>query len=301
MTPEEWWKNFALNREIDTSGTFIYNAIRALEELESFQHPVDTFEVLYSLAIGIERLAKIAVILIEHKGSSDIEALEKSLITHNTLELVNRVSAQRKMNIQKQSREFLALLAKFYKTHRYDRFSLSSVPNIEKEKKEYLSFLDKHLNLNLSSLGDFDLVPNTDQIRRFTGRVVSKITSQIFDIIKEETRRLNIYTTEIRGDSKALKVFYGDRLDFIDERYIMKEILLYLISEKANGEHCELMKSVEPLDLDQGLLPSYIQALLNDRKVTYVSDEVNDLYLEIDDVKKRIAFLDAIDCEYLSY
>lgn len=55
---------------------------------------------------------------------------------------------------------------------------------------------------------------------------------------------------EIRGDLKVLKVFYGDRLDFIDEWYIRKEIFFYLISEKVNGEYCEFMKLVELLDLD---------------------------------------------------
>jgi hypothetical protein len=56
MTPEEWWKNFALGIELDTASTFIYNGIRTLEDLQSFQHPVDTFEILYNLSVGIERL-----------------------------------------------------------------------------------------------------------------------------------------------------------------------------------------------------------------------------------------------------
>lgn len=301
MTPEEWWKNFALNREIDTSGTFIYNSIRALEELESFQHSVDTFEVLYGLAVGVERLAKIAIILIEHEESTDIEELEKSLISHNTLELVERISSNREVKISAQSKEFLALLSKFYKTHRYDRFSFSSLPNIEKEKTDYLNFLDKHLKTELSNSNEFDLIPNTDQIRKFTGRVVSKITTQLFSVISRETYRLNIYTTEIRGDSKALKVFYGERLDLIDERYKRKEILLYLISDKFQGSHRELLKAMESLELDEGMVPNYIQALLNDRKVTFVGDEIDELYCDVEDIKSRLQFLDIIDCEYLSY
>jgi len=38
MTPEEWWKNFALGTEIDAAGAFVYNGIRALHELHSLNH-----------------------------------------------------------------------------------------------------------------------------------------------------------------------------------------------------------------------------------------------------------------------
>ena len=58
MTPEEWWKNFALGMEIDAAGTFIYNGIRSLHELPTLNHPVDSLEVLYNLSVGIERLLK---------------------------------------------------------------------------------------------------------------------------------------------------------------------------------------------------------------------------------------------------
>ena len=58
MTPEEWWKNFALGMEIDAAGTFIYNGIRSLHELPTLNHPVDSLEVLYNLSVGIERLLR---------------------------------------------------------------------------------------------------------------------------------------------------------------------------------------------------------------------------------------------------
>lgn len=83
MKPTEWWKNFALGIELDVAGTFIYNGIRALHELHHFQHPVDSFEILYNLSVGIERLLKVAIILIEHSESEDLNSLEESLITHN--------------------------------------------------------------------------------------------------------------------------------------------------------------------------------------------------------------------------
>jgi len=207
MTPEEWWKNFALGIELDTAGTFIYNGIKTLEDLQSFQHPVDTFEILYNLSVGIERLLKIAIILLEHDDTIDIEELEKSLISHNTVELADRVDKHEPMSLPNLHKEFLALLSKFYKSHRYGRYSLSSVPNIQEEKRCFLEFIEKHLSLVLSIDDEFAYISNTDQIRKFIGRVVQKISSKLFSIIRNEAFRLNIYTTELRGDSKALKIF----------------------------------------------------------------------------------------------
>lgn len=301
MTPEEWWKNFALGIELDIAGTFIYNGIRTLEDVQSFQHPVDTFEILYNLSVGIERLLKIAIILLEHDENIDIEELEKSLISHNTVELSNRVDKHKPMNLPALNREFLALLSKFYKSHRYGRYSLSSVPNIDEEKRCFLEFIEKHLKLSLSIDDEFAFIGNTDQIRKFIGRVVKNISSKLFSIISNEAYRLNIYTTELRGDSKALKVFYGERLDFIDERIKRKEILLYLISLQTGNSHIDLIRSFGALALDEGMTPDYIQALFNDNALYLVGDEIDVLYEDVENVRERLDFINIMDNSYLSY
>ncbi|MES2207282.1 MAG: hypothetical protein V4525_10895 [Pseudomonadota bacterium] len=301
MTPEQWWKNFALGIELDASGTFIYNGIKSLDELSSFQYPVDTFEVLYNLSVGIERLLKVAIILIEHENDSDIEELEKSLITHNTIDLTNRVDRNRNLNLASLHKEFLALLSKFYKSHRYGRYSLSSVPNINEEKIDFLKYIQRHLKIELSITDEFAFIGNTDQIKKFIGKVVKKISSALFTIINKEAHRLNIYTTELRGGSKALRVFYGERLDFIDERIKKKEIILYLINQNTVGNHIDLIRSFEPLALDEENIPQYIQALLNDSALSFVGDEIDELYTDVKDVSKRLQFIDIIDNDYLSY
>lgn len=301
MTPEEWWKNFALGIELDTAGSFIYNGIKFLEELQSFQHPVDSFEVLYCLSVGIERLLKVSIILLEHGETTNIEELETSLISHNTIELANRVESQAELKLSDLHREFLALLSKFYKSHRYGRYSLSSVPNIQEEKRCFLEFINKHLKLSLEIHDEFAFLGNTDQVRKFIGKIVKKISSALFKIIRDEAFRLNIYTTELRGNSKAIKVFYGERLDFIDERIKKKEILLYLMSSKACGGHVELLRSFEALDLDEGMTPNYIQALLRDGALPFVGDEIDELYTDVENVGERLEFINIIDNEYLSY
>lgn len=301
MTPGEWWKNFALGIEIDAAGSFIYNGIRSLHELPTLNHPVDSFEVLYNLSVGIERLLKVAIILIEHTDQIDIGQFEESLISHSTIDLANRLDAQKTLALADVHREFLSLLSKFYKSHRYGRYSLSAVPYINQEKLEFLGFVTKHLKIKLDLKNEFFPIQNTNRIRKFVGKVVKKICDEVFSVVERRAHELNIYTTEIRSDSKALKVFYGERLDFVDEDIKKKELLHYLMSEKANGEHVNLLRSFEALDLDPAMVPNYIQALLNDAYLPYVEGEIEELYTEVANVRERLDFMSIIDNEYLSY
>lgn len=301
MKPDEWWKNFALGIELDAAGTFVHNGIKSLHDLPSFVHPVDSFEILYSLSVGIERLLKVAIVLIEHHDQIKIDEFEKSLISHNMIALALRVDEQRSLELSDIHREFLSLLSKFYKTHRYGRFSPSSVPDIYEEKRLFLEFISKHLEIGIPKDDQLVPVPNTDQIRRFVGKVVKKICGELFRVIGQRATELNIYTSELRGDSKALKVFYGERLDFIDEDLKKREFLLFLMSPKASGPHVDLLRSFEPLNFDPAMVPNYIQALLNDAYLPHVGDEVDELYTEVDNVRERLEFLRIMDNEYLGY
>lgn len=301
MKPDEWWKNFGLGMELDASGAFIYNGIKTLDSLDSLNHAVDIFEVLYNLSVGIERLLKVSIILIEHNESVSIEELEKSLITHNTMDLANRVNDHANLNLSGIHREFLALLSKFYKSHRYGRYSLACIPNIDAEKGMFLQFIQKHLGVEVD-LGDpYSSVENTDQMKKFIGKVVKKISDPLFSIINDRAHALNIYTYELRSDSKAMKVFYGDRLDFIDENQVKRELLLYLMHPKSCGDHIDMLRSFDCLDLDPALAPSYIKALLNDIHLSYAEGEVEELYTEVDNVGERFEMLGLMDNEYLSY
>lgn len=300
MTRDEWWKNFALGIELDVAGTYIYNGARSLYVLENLGQPVDLFEILYAFSIGLERLMKVAIVLLEHDSQSDMEALESSLISHNTMELFNRVQTHTQIEITPAQKEFLSLLSKFYKTHRYGRFSASSVPNITAEKDMFLAFLAKHLELEISENELFPLY-NTDRIRKFVGRVVKGIADKLFSVVGKAAHSLNIYTDELRGDSKAIRVFYGSRLDFIDERIKRKELLLFLMNPNTGGDHIELIRSFEPLPLDPDSAPSYVKALFYDQALPMVEGEIDELYEEVDDVSRRLAFVDILDNEHLSY
>lgn len=300
MKPTEWWKNFALGIEIDAAGTFIYNGIKSLHEIPSFHYTADVFEILYNISVGIERLFKVAVILIEHDDQCDAQALEQSLITHSTAELAKRVANYKALNLSSVHNEYLSLLSRFYKTIRYNRFSLNSVPHVYEEKENLLAFLHKYIHIDLSN-DDLNPIQNTNQIRKFIGRTTKTVTDKVFRIIRERAEELNIYTNELRPESKAHKVFYGDRLDFIDEEIKKKEMLLFLMSSKSEGPHKFLMQSIEALDMDSGMLPNYIQAILNDRHLPFVEEMVDELYTEIENVKDRLDFVSQFDNDYFSH
>ncbi|MAR72042.1 hypothetical protein [Halomonas sp.] len=303
MKPDMWWKNFGLGMELDASGTFIYNGLKSFDELEGLNHAVDIFEVLYNLSIGIERLFKVAIILIEHNDSVSIEVFEESLMTHNTMDLANRVNNHIELNYSGVHKEFLSLLSKFYKTHRYGRFSFSSVPNIDAEKTLFLEYIHKHLNINIDDQGPFSYIHNTDQIKRFLGKIVKRISGTLFDIIDNKARGLNIYTYELRSDSKAIKIFWGlgDRLDFLDETQVKRELIMFLLDKKSSGDHLELLRSFGSLDLDADSVPLHIKALLNDIHLPLVQGEVEQAYDEISNVKERFEMLGIMDNEHLSY
>lgn len=300
MKPDEWWKNFALGTELDVAGTFIYNGIKSLHDLEFLDQPVDIFEVLYGLSVGIERLLKVAVILIEHDDQIDIEELEESLITHSTIELANRVQGHVDLGLADIHREWLSLLAKFYKSYRYGRCTFAAVPAVFEEKRVFLEFLAKHLRLQVGD-DEWASLRNTNQIRGFVGKVVKRITDNVFKVVRQRATALNVYTTEIRGDSKAIKTFYGTRLDFIDETIKKKELLLFLMSQKADGAHVQLLKSLDALELEPAMVPAYIKALLNDLHLPYVGGVIDELYTEVTNASERLAVLGIMDDEHLSY
>lgn len=143
MNNSQFWKNFNLGTELGISGRFIYNGLRTFHEIDSLYHDDEVFEVLYNLAVGLERLLKIAVVLIEHDTATNQEEFERSLITHTHLDLLARVRSQHKLNLGLVHNEFLQLLGTFYNTHRYGRYSVTSVEKVSIEKHALHAFIEE--------------------------------------------------------------------------------------------------------------------------------------------------------------
>ncbi len=302
MNRTEYWKNFKLGKELDIAGRFIYNGLFNFHEMEVFSYEEEIFEFLYNISVGIERLLKISVVLIEHDDSKDQKEFEKTLITHNHGELLKRVIAQRSVNLSGIHNEFLSLLTKFYKTYRYGRYDLEAMAVEDKEKLEFIKFLEKHLSIEVDTDTLFLITRNDQKIKKFIGKIVGKIAGELYDLICKEAGRLNIYTYEIRYGTKAFKIFIGKEYDFNKEDTLWKELLIYFIHSDGEGDQSKFMKSMTPLPFDPALESDYIDCFRSNIKKINVMDELESLYEDqVEDFKDRSGMLDAIGSGHLYY
>ncbi len=295
MDAATFWKNFRIGEELHISGRFLFNGLRCCHEMESFYYEDEVFEFLYHLSVGLERLLKVAVVMAEHDVTSVPADFEKSLITHTHLELLTRVKAKHNLSIGAVHNEFLQLLATFYKSQRYGRFNIR--PEACGEKEAVHKFVEKHLQMPIHDDFPMNITPNSSRIRKFFGRVIGKITSELLDAIQSDSSRLNIYTDEIRYSSKAAKVFLAKEYTFENEDVLVKELILHFLSTDSEAGHIGLLKRLAPLRFDPGLDIEHIQALLSDEKKINAIGELEALYDDIDDRedhKRRLQILDLV-------
>src|SRR3546814_19156891 len=94
MSRSELWKNFRLGEELDVTGTFIYNGLRRFHELHTLDYSADLFEVFYQLSVVIERLMKLALVLLEPDEATHQHAFERTPSTHNHQQLLEVIQVQ---------------------------------------------------------------------------------------------------------------------------------------------------------------------------------------------------------------
>ena len=303
MKPDEYWKNFNLGTELDISGRFLYNGLQTFHHMETFFKEEDAFEFLYSVSVGIERLLKIALILTKHDQSIDQEEFERELITHSHQDLLKRLKEHHALNLGPVHNEFISILSRFYKSHRYGRYSLASVSAPAQERDELIAFFEKRLKIEIDIENMFSFTRNERHHKKFVGKVISKIVLPVFEIIRKEARRLNLYTYEIEYGSKSSKIFQFGSFDFEKEEILQIEILAYFMSDKAKGANAKFLRErIDALSFDSALEADYIAALKSDRKKLMVLDELEALYEEdVSDFSTRKGMLDAAISNYLNY
>ena len=279
FTPAEFWKNFSLGTELQNSGTFLYNGILVLDNIEYFRFEEECFELLYNLSIGIERLEKILIILLEHSESNSQKDFEKSLITHNHLDLLKRIENKRELNLGKVHRKFLNLLTGFYKKTRYERFNLSSIFKPYQEKEKLTEFLKHELKLEFTKY-PIQVLENTDRVKKFLGKIIQRICINLYELIRSESYRLGIFTHEVRYNSKAYKIFIEQEFDFRNERLMQREVILHLLRNPHDEAFKKFESTITPLKFENFHTNYYIQSILNIQKDTSVKDEMIHLYEE---------------------
>ncbi|WP_413662510.1 hypothetical protein ACG1BZ_14930 [Microbulbifer sp. CNSA002] len=294
MKPTEFWKNFKLGEELCISGTFIYNGLRCFHEMDSLDRPEELFEFLYNLSVGFERLLKIAIVLHEHNDTVNQEALEKSLITHNHSSLLKHLQKHSKINLSSPQIHLFDLLSIFYKSLRYDRFTLSSSYQLNKERESLFNWLNKHLNTNL--LNETPLLGNinSDRYRKFVQKTTLKISKVIYEIIKKQACKINLYTYELRSGSKAESIFLRE-VKISEEDILWKELLIFFMNTDSSSGYLNFLKGIQPLEFDPGLISDYLECFQSNKSKASVMDELEHLYSEtVSNVKERLEEIGAI-------
>jgi hypothetical protein len=284
MTPTEFWKNFKLGEEISVSGAFIYNGMRRFHEMRKLDFTDEVFEVLYNLSVGLERLLKIAVVLLEHDDAIDQTELEESLITHSHSDLLARVKKHVTISLGTPHNDLLGLLGTFYKSLRYDRFTLSSAYKPEREIEALCDFLRKHLGVDIPRDSSLFGTTNDDRYRRFIRKTVLKISRTLYEIVESRARALNLYTHELRHGSKAETVFLRE-VDISDEDVLWKELLIFFMNTKSTSGYLEFLRGITPLDFDPALVDEYLDCFQSDASKAIVMDELEHHYEEMEGKK----------------
>lgn len=287
MDRETFWKNFKLGEELQIAGRFIFNGLRTFHEMQHLYNYDEVFETLYSLAVGLERLLKVAIILTED-GFADQVSLEKSLITHDHQSLLARLRKTSSLKFSTVHNDLIALLSTFYNTHRYDRYVLASMSPGSKEKVALHRFFEKHLKIEIRNNPPFDVSPNTDQMRRFIGRTVGKLSKSIYELIFTTATSLGIYTYEVRSDSKAAKIFLAESYDFLDEDILWRELLVFFMNEKSGRGVIKYLRETEPLPFDPGLASEFLDAFSSTEKMINVLGDLEAVYDGVESKKGRI-------------
>lgn len=293
LSAADFWKNFRLGEELHIAGAFIYNGLRKFHELEQFDHVDELFECLYDLSIGLERLLKMAVVLFEHNEKSDQEALEKSLVTHSHQDLLARLRKHVPVNFGPTHNDLLSLLGNFYKTLRYDRFSLTSVYKGKKEADALRSYLSKHLRVEMPEKSSIFGTPNEDRYRAFVRRTVQRISQLIYQVVKDQARTMGLFTYELRYGSKAESVFLR-QVDIAHEDVLWKELLVFFMNTKESTGYLKFLKGITPLEFDPGLLPDYLNCFKSNAAKAAVMDELEHHYENMDDKGTRLQTISII-------
>lgn len=296
-----FWKNWRLGTELQISGSFIFNGLSTLDKMENFNYEEECFELLYNLSVGFERLMKIAVILLEHDTTISQEEFEKTLITHNHFELLNRIKAKKKFVIGKTHNKFLNLLDIFYKSIRYERFNIQSIYKPSQDKSQLVKFITDELKIEFCS--DFRMIKNTKQIRKFLGKIVGKFTKQLYGIVKEEAYRIGTFTYELTYNSKAFKIYIAEEFDFEKEKQAQREVMLFLLKTKKSKEFQSYLNGIEHLDFEQNHTNKYIESIFKFNLDRQVMNELEYIYEEDKPNYNRNEYLKVlgtdIDIEYI--
>lgn len=279
------WKNFDLNTELHISANFIYSGLLSYRNLQGYTHSDEVFRVFYDLAVGMERLLKTAIILHSHTEEVNQSDFESALITHSHNKLSEMLSnAVDSYKPTSDQLRILGILSRFYKHYRYDRYILASAPDRLKEGAYFE-----------------DLIGGKNQQK--IPATVRTFCLALYEIIKSGAAKNNMFTYEIRYNSKAYKLFLRQETDFLNEEIALKELILSIAHGESSSGLVEAARWIDgPLQFDSSDVDEYFDAFFDHGTRMSLIDLVEEQY-NIEGIKpsKRIEMLKNLNSDLLCY
>ena len=278
-------KSIIMANELDVAGEFIYSAIIKLDKMQHFEQVADYFYFLYHLAVGIERVQKILLFIVNDVQETELKEFLVKLKSHNHKSLHDKIMKKVNISLSKEQMELLMLLSNFYKDERYRRFDFLSYEF--DDKKILLDFIcDNCNNLKFDYSQGKKILLNTIGIKEHLGRVIGRLCHKYYEAIKLESEKRNIYAYELRYGSPAEKLFcekgrnnsYQNKVE--KEKRAIKELLLYIRNSNEDNELINYMNEIDPLPLDNSLIQDYIADLCCGNVSINLLGEIDFLYKE---------------------
>ncbi|MBP3235195.1 MAG: hypothetical protein J6I66_00740 [Lachnospiraceae bacterium] len=289
MLVDEIWdfKSLNMGRELEIAGEFIYDSVKEAMSIKGLNNTYEINIILYTGAVGIERLQKIYLCLVA-PDPTDVSSMPKCLGKHNHIDLQHEVNKFSKDNLTKNAMSLLGVFADYYNNFRYANYYPGQP---EKNlRKLFIGFLKR-----LNGKFNFDepcAAVQFEEFKRFYINELGKLAVHYYSLIHEKARELNTYTYEIDSFSRAARVFWSVRRRALYEQMILeqnatKELLLYIYKKNRGTGVFRLLDEMEALDFDDGSVNEYLEDLCAGKVNDLLIDYVDDSHEDIEDIAKR--------------
>ena len=289
MFVDEIWdfKSLNMSRELVIAGEFIYDSAKKTMSISGLNNTYEINIILYTGAVGIERLQKIYLCLVA-QDPTDISSMPKCLKQHNHIELQREVNKFSERNVSKNAMSLLGVFADYYNNFRYANYNPGQHGN--DLRKSFIGFLER-----LNGKFNFDepcAAVHFEKFKRFYINELGKLAVHFYLLIHDKASELNTYTYEIDSSSRASRVFWTAQRRTLYEQVVLeqhaaKELLLYIYKKNRGTGVFRLLDDMEALDFDDSLVNEYLEDLCAGKVNDSLIDYVDDLHEDIEDKAQR--------------
>ena len=189
---------------------------------------------------------------------------------------------------------FLQMLSKFYKSTRYDRYSINSVSHENQDREQFVYFIEKFYDIKINNnFPSVTFIDDNKKLKKSIGKMIGKISSSLYDIITDESYKSQLYTYEMRYDTKVAKIFMHKEYNFEKEHILTKELLIFFMKTR-NIKTFDILKDINPLPFDSALSNNYLKSFSNDEKKLNILGELETYYEDLKSTKDRLDIINIL-------